>query len=257
MGWLSKVAPDSLDGVVVAHDASHHPVHLRIRGSHTLIIGVTGSGKGSAIASIIAGLCRCPEPWELNFVDLKLGTEAVFYDGVTTRHAYDLEQAEHLLDELATIITTRAIELRGTTRDLEPTVEHPLEVLVIDEAAELAVAWDKDDRDRVAKINRRLDELLRLGRSWGFACIACTQDPRLESFKHRQRFPQRLCLRVIDEAEARMCLGTHAVDMGATPWLLPSDRPGSCWEYNTETGEPDRFRFRYYTDDEIRNLRKR
>ena len=253
---IRKNPGETLDVVTIAQDVRGRPIRLRIRGSHDLIIGLTGTGKGSAIASIFADLCRCSQPWELNFIDLKRGTEAAFYEGIITRHAYDAEETEKLLDDLLKIVWQRIDSLRGTTRNLEPSEQFPLEVLVIDEAAELGIAYGKEEKARAEKITRTLDELLRLGRAWGFVCIAATQDPRVEAFKLRPRFPQRLCLRVNDEAEGRMCLGAHAVELGATPWLLPSDKPGSCWAFNSETNEAQRFRFRFYDDDEIRQLRK-
>lgn len=246
--------PDTLDGVTIGRDINRRPVRLSIRGSHALIIGLTGSGKGSAIASIVAALCRCSEPWELNFIDLKRGTEAAFYEGLITRRAYTLDEAVELVDGLLDMVNQRADALHGQTRNLEPSAEYPQQILVIDEAAELATGVDKKTRETSQHLLQSLDELLRIGRSWGFSCIAATQDPRVEAFKLRPRFPQRLCLRVNDEDEGRMCLGKHAVELGARPWLLPSNLPGSCWAASTEGGLPQRFRFRFYTDDEIRGF---
>lgn len=247
---------DSLDGVTVGFDASRRPVRLAIRGSHTLIIGLTGSGKGSAIASIVAALCRCSEPWELSFIDLKEGTEAAYYEHLITRKAYNLQEAAELVDGLLDMVRNRAIEMHGQTRNLVPSDAYPQQILVIDEAAELATGVDKKTRETSQHLLQSLDELLRIGRSWGFSCIAATQDPRVEAFKLRPRFPQRLCLRVNDESEAQMCLGKHAVELGARPWLLPSNLPGSCWAASTEGGMPQRFRFRFYTDDEIRGFQR-
>ena len=249
-----KASRDSLDGVTVGKSVDCRPVRLAVRGSHTLIIGLTGSGKGSAIASIIAALCRCSEPWELSFVDLKMGTEAAYYEHLITRHAYTLQDAATLVDELLDMVRQRATALHGQTRNLEPTAEYPMQILVIDEAAELSAGVDKKTKELSQHILQALDELLRLGRAWGFSCIAATQDPRVESFKLRPRFPQRLCLRVNDEAEAKMCMGNHAIDAGATPWLLSSDKPGACWFASTEGGNPLLFRFRFYTDEEIRGF---
>lgn len=254
---LFHKATDSLDGVTVGKSVDGRPVRLAIRGSHTLIIGLTGSGKGSAIASIIAALCRCEEPWELNFIDLKMGTEAAFYESMIARRAYTLDEAVKLVDELLDMVKNRATVLHGQTRNLKPSVECPMQVLVIDEAAELSIGIDKKSKESSTHLLQSLDELLRLGRAWGFSCIAATQDPRIESFKLRARFPQRLCLRVNDESEGQMCLGKHAVDMGAAPWLLPSAKPGACWFASTEGGEPQLFRFRFYTDEEIRNFAPR
>ena len=251
---LFHKATDSLDGVVVGKSIDGRPVRLAIRGSHTLIIGLTGSGKGSAIASIIAALCRCSQPWELNFIDLKMGTEAAYYEHLITRYAYTLPDAATLIDDLLAMVRTRATEMHGKTRNLEPSAAYPMQVLVIDEAAELSAGVDKKTKELSQHVLQSLDELLRLGRAWGFSCIAATQDPRVESFKLRPRFPQRLCLRVNDDAEAKMCMGNHAVDLGATPWLLSSDKPGACWYASTEGGEPQLFRFRFYSDEEIRAL---
>lgn len=251
---LFHKATDSLDGVVVGKSIDGSPVRLAIRGSHTLIIGLTGSGKGSAIAAIIDGLCKCPQPWELSFIDLKFGTEAAYYENLITRKAYTLPEAAELVDGLLEMIRNRATTLHGQTRNLEPSEAYPMQVLVIDEAAELAVGLDRQSKETSQHLLQSLDELLRLGRAWGFSCIAATQDPRVESFKLRPRFPQRLCLRVNDEAEAKMCMGNHAIDAGATPWLLSSDKPGACWFASTEGGNPLLFRFRFYTDEEIRGF---
>ena len=249
-----KASRDSLDGVTVGKSVDCRPVRLAIRGSHTLIIGLTGSGKGSAIASIVAALCRCSEPWELSFIDLKEGTEAAYYEHLITRKAYNLQEAAELVDGLLDMVRNRAIEMHGQTRNLVPSDAYPQQILVIDEAAELATGVDKKTRETSQHLLQSLDELLRIGRSWGFSCIAATQDPRVEAFKLRPRFPQRLCLRVNDESEAKMCMGNHAIDAGATPWLLSSDKPGACWYASTEGGSPQCFRFRYYSDDEIRAL---
>lgn len=252
-----KAQHDSLDGVTVGKSVDRRPVQLAIRGSHTLIIGLTGSGKGSAISSIIAALCRCSQPWELSFIDLKMGTEAAYYEGLITRYAYTLQDAATLIDELLAMVKNRATEMHGKTRNLEPSAEYPMQILVIDEAAELSAGVDKKTKELSQHVLQSLDELLRLGRAWGFSCIAATQDPRVESFKLRPRFPQRLCLRVNDEAEAKMCMGNHAIDLGATPWLLSASKPGACWYASTEGGDPLLFRFRYYTDEEIRNFAPR
>ena len=117
---LFHKATDSLDGVVVGKSIDGSPVRLAIRGSHTLILGLTGSGKGSAIAAIIDGLCKCPQPWELSFIDLKFGTEAAYYENLITRKAYTLPEAAELVDGLLEMIRNRATTLHGQTRNLEP-----------------------------------------------------------------------------------------------------------------------------------------
>lgn len=254
--WL-RHETETLDSLTIAYDRHRGRVRLTVHGSHTLVIGLTGSGKGSAIASIVAALCRCSEPFELYFIDLKMGSEAAFYSSVTTESAYTPEAVETLLSSLLEKVRNRAVRMRGTTRDLQPCAEFPQLVLVIDEAAELGIGYDTEGKKRSAHILQLLDELLRLGRAWGFSCIACTQDPRIESFKLRARFPQRICLRVNDETEARMCLTDRAVDLGASPQTIPPDAQGTAWLFDAECGVPQLFRFHYYTDADILGFRCR
>ena len=47
---IRKNPGETLDVVTIAQDVRGRPIRLRIRGSHDLIIGLTGTGKGSAIA---------------------------------------------------------------------------------------------------------------------------------------------------------------------------------------------------------------
>lgn len=241
----------TLKSLPIAIDVLGDPVTLAIRGSHTMVYGLTGSGKGSATANIIYGLTQVPDPVKLYFIDLKQGLEGAYYEHLTADHAYTLADTERLLQVLHDEMLARANANIGKTRNLDPSEQYPQLVLIIDEAAELSNAKTKEDKQVSQHCMQLLDSLLRLGRALGFTCIALSQDPRKESYPLRDRYPQRIALRLNSKEEAQLCLGAAAVERGATPWLLSQDKPGSAWYFNTELGSPQLFRFNFVDDDEI------
>lgn len=221
---------------------------------HTLVIGLTGSGKGSIMATYVDGLSQLYEDGLVQFwgIDLKGGIEMSMYGTLfESHHAYTLDEAVALLQNLSTECDHRMDSLRGRARELPPTPEYPRIVLLIDEAAEL---HGKADRKKSELVTRLLDSILRRGRALGIVVVALSQDPRVESVPLRARFPQRIALRLNSEEEAVMLLGREAVDRGATPWLISPDQQGSGFIWNQTTGTVDYFRAPWYGDDDLMEL---
>lgn len=243
-----------LDEISYGKDYNGQPVAVSAK-RHTLVTGLTGSGKGSISAGwivsqlpfILDGRVR------LHYVDLKNGMEAGMLDqSLIYRQAWTLPETVELLREFDAEACRRQAAYRGKVREITPDME-PRMLMVIDEAAEL-VSVSASNKKLSSEAIGVLESILRRGRSAGCVVLALTQDPRVNSFPLRPRFPQRMALKLNDEAEARMALGDIAVDHGAAPWLIPSNKPGSCWFSDLDTGDVQFFRARYVSDEELRTL---
>lgn len=159
--------------VCIGLNLSRKPVMIR-SDAHTLVIGLTGSGKGSIMATYVDGLSQLYEDGLVQFwgIDLKGGVEMSVYGTLfDSHHAYTLDDAVALLQDLSTECDHRMDSLRGRARELPPTPEYPRIVLLIDEAAEL---HGKADRKKSELVTRLLDSILRRGRALGIGFIpAC------------------------------------------------------------------------------------
>lgn len=247
------VEKDPAHYVCIGLNLRRKPVMIRST-EHTLVIGLTGSGKGSVMASYIDGLSQLHEDGLVQIwgIDLKGGIEMSMYGSLfDSHHAYTFDEAVALLQDLSAECDRRMDSLRGHARELPPTPEHPRIVLLIDEAAEL---HDKTDRKRNEQVTRLLDSILRRGRALGIVVVALSQDPRVDSIPLRARFPQRIALRLNSEEETTMLLGKEAIARGATPWLISPDQQGSGFVWNRDAGSVDYFRAPWYSDDDLLEL---
>lgn len=247
------VEKDPTHYVCIGLDLRRKPVMIRST-EHTLVIGLTGSGKGSIMASYIDGLSQLREDGLVQFwgIDLKGGIELSMYGSLfDCHHAYTLDEAIALLQELSVECDHRMDSMRGHARELPPKSEHPRIILLIDEAAEL---HDKTDRKKNEQVTRLLDSILRRGRALGIVVMALSQDPRVDSIPLRARFPQRVALRLNSEEEAAMLLGKEAIARGATPWLISPDQQGSGFVWNRDAGSVEYFRAPWYSDDDLLEL---
>lgn len=234
-------------------DLRHKPVAVSAT-EHTLVVGLTGSGKGSVMATYVDAVMDMVREGRAQLwgIDLKGGVEMSLYGGVFDEHrAYNLDETVTLLQALSDECDRRMDAMRGRVRQLPPSTAYPRIVLMIDEAAEVR---SKTDRKTVEKIMQLLDSILRRGRALDVVVVAFTQDPRVESIPLRARFPQRIALRLNTEEEAVMLLGKDAVERGATPWLIAPDQPGSGFVWNRDIGSVVHFRAPWYSDDDLRHI---
>lgn len=247
---------NGLDRVGLGRDDRRHLVSARA-GVHTIIYGLTGSGKGSIEANWLQATmpgvyAGAVQNWG---IDLKAGLEFAMYGpGVFARTAWTLDDAIGLLHELDGLVRERAEQARGVTRRLDPSPEHPRINLFIDEAAELCTAPTRELRKQTDEAVGVLDSILRLSRALGVVVVAATQDPRQASMPLRPRFPQRIALRLNDESEAEMALGAEALKLGARPQRISVDRPGEAYFFDTERRLVQHFRAPYITDDQLRHM---
>ncbi|RNH94220.1 cell division protein FtsK [Micromonospora aurantiaca] len=244
-----------LDGLPLGVDEDGQPYRLRLAGSHVLIAGATGSGKGSVLWSLLRSLAGgiqsgLIEVWAF---DPKGGMELAAGVPLFTRFTYDdPDSMAGVLEEAVKRMRLRAARLRGVTRQHVPTPEDPLIVLVVDELAALtAYITDRKVRDR---IKESLGLLLSQGRAVGVHVVAALQDPRKDVLPFRDLFPTRIGLRLTEPEQVDMVLGDAARDRGALCDRIPESSPGVGFVVLDGVREPVRVRFAYLTDDDIRQL---
>jgi S-DNA-T family DNA segregation ATPase FtsK/SpoIIIE len=223
----------------------------RLRGSHTLIAGATGAGKGSVLWSLIRGLgpaVRRGMVW-LWVLDPKGGMELAAGAPLFDRFAHDTAAAmAEVLEDAVEVMQARAGRLRGVTRLHEPTVDEPLIVVLVDELAALTAYADRDDRRR---IGAALSLLLSQGRAVGVVVVAALQDPRKEVLPFRDLFPTRIALALVEAEQTDLVLGRGARARGADCSRIPLTTPGVGWVWCDGENEPTRVRAAWVSDDDI------
>ena len=228
---------------------------LRLYGTQILIVGATGSGKGSVIWSIVRSLAGgvgtgLVQLWGL---DPKGGMELGIGRPMFSRFASrDFAEMCGLIEEAARLAQTRAARLAGETRQHEATTADPLVVLVIDELANLtSYVTDRQLKDR---IKAALSIVLSQGRAVGVHVVAAIQDPRKEVLPARGLFPTRIVLRLSEPGEVDMVLGDGMRDRGALADRIAQTAQGVGYVVLEGDPTPMRVRFPYLTDDDIRDM---
>ena len=225
---------------------------LPVLGQHILVAGATGSGKGSVLWSIIAGLAPgVRADWvRLLVIDPKGGMEFGRGQTLFTGFAYDNgDNTLGLLRAVTTVMQQRAQRLRGQTRLHTPTTAEPLIVLIVDEIASLT-AYIGDRKIR-AEVEQLLGLLLSQGRAVGVSVIAAVQDPSKDVVPIRQLFSIRVGLRMTESTQTTMVLGAAARDAGAVCDQIPTSTPGVAYVCHDGTSEPIRVRAFHVTDPDI------
>ncbi|RZU50815.1 S-DNA-T family DNA segregation ATPase FtsK/SpoIIIE [Krasilnikovia cinnamomea] len=228
---------------------------LRLFGTQVLIVGATGSGKGSVIWSFIRALAAGVSTGlvELWGIDPKGGMELGMGRPLFTRFAtHNFAQMAELLEEAAQLAQARAARLAGETRQHQPTQAEPLIVLVIDELANLThYLTERQLKDR---IKAALGIVLSQGRAVGVHVIAAIQDPRKEVLPARGLFPTRIALRLSEAAEVDLVAGDGMRDRGALCDRIPQSQPGVGYVALEGDPTPMRVRFSYLTDKQIKQM---
>jgi S-DNA-T family DNA segregation ATPase FtsK/SpoIIIE len=232
---------------------------IRLHGTHLLLAGATGAGKGSYLWGLIramlpamaAGLVRVlacdPKLMELAF------GRALFE--AFGAYAADPARIADLLEAAVADMQDRAARFAGRQRDHRPTPEAPFVVVMVDEIAFLtAYQADRKLRERTLAA---LATLTTQGRAAGYCVIAALQDPRKEVLNIRNLFPDKIALRLDEPGQADMILGDGARDRGAVCDQISTDpATGAGVGFVRLEADPDPVRVRaaWVTDDDIREM---
>jgi S-DNA-T family DNA segregation ATPase FtsK/SpoIIIE len=240
-----------LGAVPVGRREDGRPWVVQLRGSHTLIAGATGAGKGSVLWSMIRalgpgirdGLVRL---WVL---DPKGGMELAPGAALFDRFAYDTAASMAVvLEDAVAVMQARAGRLRGHTRLHQPTEDEPLIVVMVDELASLTAYADPPERRRIGSL---LSLLLSQGRAVGVVVVAALQDPRKDVLPFRDLFPTRIALALVEAEQTDLVLGRGARIRGADCSRIPLTAPGVGFVWCDGEQEPSKVRAGWVSDEDI------
>lgn len=222
-------------------------------GQHWLGSGATGAGKASLIWSPLRsiapmlrdGLARA---W---FVDPKR-MELSRGKDMAYRYAAEPEDCLELIEEFLEDCraTQRRLSAEGKAK-FTPSVETPLNILVLDELAAL-LGFGKYARD----LRKMLEEVGTQGRATGHVMIGAVQEPSKDVVPIRDLFTVRVCLRVTSAAHVDMTLGDGARLRGAMADEIPNDpsTAGIGFVIRRRSRVPARVRAAYVDDSEVAEL---
>jgi S-DNA-T family DNA segregation ATPase FtsK/SpoIIIE len=231
------------------------PWCVKLLGSHILVAGVTGSGKGSVVWSIVRRIApairdRTVDVWA---IDPKGGMELAPGRALFARFAADeFEHMAELLEDAVALMRARALRLAGHVRVHRPTPDEPLVVILIDEVANLTAYLP--DRKLRERITQALAVLLTQGRAVGVSVVAALQDPRKEVLSLRNLFPTKIALRLDERAQVDMVLGDAARELGADADRISEGTPGLGYVRTDGVREPVRVRASWISDAEIKRI---
>ena len=243
-----------LNAVTLGRRQDGTPWHLTVTGRHTLVVGCSGSGKGSIFWGVCAGLAPAVRAGLVRLwgVDLKRGVEVGMGRGMFSAVATDPASAVQLLTRLLAVLEERGNRMAGQTRLHQPTQADPLHVLAIDELAVLTAYTDPETKKEASRL---LAEILTQGRALGVVVLACVQDPRKEVVGLRGLFTQTIALRLRSAEETRMVLGDGTAASAPAHRISPS-MPGTAWVVD-EDGSADRVRADWWSDQMVRQVAAR
>lgn len=236
-------------GLPVAADEDGHIVSLPP--THTLVVGGTGSGKGSAMWGLVRGYLNAYARREALFygIDPKQ-SEILMAEGLFCRTAYDAPDILDVLKVLGGHLDQRRSGTRA--RSFTPSTETPWLVLVIDEITSMFATFERKEKTEAEQVLKRL---LSQGRSYGVVVIGAGQEATKEALGFRDLFPSRIAMRVANTTETGLVLGDDAVAAGAAPHRIPVASPangyasaGLCY-VREETGTLIRARFPFIADE--------
>lgn len=227
------------------------PFRLQVIERQTLVVGASGSGKGSFLWGVCCSLAPAVAVDAVRFwgVDLKGGVELAMGDRLFSRRAYDAEAALEVLRDLDEIAKQRMDAMRGISRSFKPTPGDPLHVLIIDELASLTAYAPKELKRDAEPL---LSSILTKGRAVGVVVVAFVQDPRKEVINARGLFTQTVALRLRSADETNMVLGDGMAPVAPAHRILKQAQ-GTAWII-AEDGSTDRVRADYWPDHIIRRV---
>jgi S-DNA-T family DNA segregation ATPase FtsK/SpoIIIE len=257
---VPDAAEVDLSALVIGRQEDGSPWRLRLLGTHVLVAGATGAGKGSVIWSTVRALlpwmlAGLVEVWAIDPKRMELSFGRALFERYGRYSSDPSGGMVRLLEGAAEDMNARAERFAGHTRTFVPSHEDPFRVVIVDELAFLTAYCPERDLRRRAE--SALAVLTSQGRSVGYCVIGAQQDARKEVNNLRNLFPDRIALRLDESEQVDMVLGDGARDRGAL-----ADQISSVPEIGAGVGfvrletlpDPVRVRAAYVCDADIRHM---
>lgn len=232
---------------------------IRLHGTHLLIAGATGAGKGSYLWCLVramlpamsAGLVRV---WACDPKLMELAFGRALFERYG-RYASDPADTAGLLEDAVADMQARARRFAGRQRDHTASAGFPFTVIMVDEIAFLtAYQADRKLRERTLAA---LATLTTQGRAVGYCVVAALQDPRKEVLNIRNLFPDKIALRLDEPSQVDMVLGDGARDRGARCEEISSNPligAGVGYVRLEAAPDPVRVRAAFVSDEDIQAM---
>lgn len=227
--------------------------------SHLLVVGQTGSGKGSVIWAFVMGVEHMLRRQGLAGMVRFYGIDPKRAELSGVRHGFvrigfDPDAQLAVLSSLVAVMRDRQ---RSGLRSFSCSEECPWIVLVFDEFNSVEVSSDLKWK---REMRAALGALLSQGRSAGIVVIAAAQQGQKDAIgPYRDHFVSRIALRVGSKAETDLVLGPGAVEQGALPHEIPPASVSNGYRtagvgYGLSLVHPGFVRFRapFVSDEDIR-----
>ena len=246
---------------------------LPLLGEHILIAGVTGSGTGSLVWSMIRGILPliqngCIRVWAFDpkgGVELNIGHDPhdLFYrycDSDDLQDHADMlaEAVTAMKDQLAWLKTAPVSpdvpDVYGIRKLARPTPEHPLNLLLIDEMAQITAKQIVPDLTR--QIDASMRKLVNMGRAPAFPIMGMLQNPTNDTNKHRDEFSCFVALELNGgHVRVDMILGPGMYNLGAHCDRIEHGKmAGTGYVVQSGVPEPVRVRASWVSDEDIRQM---
>lgn len=255
----ASTADVDFGAIPVGRTEQGEPWTLKLHGSHILVAGLTGSGKGSILWSVLKGLAPAirdglVQVWA---IDPKGGME--LYRGFPLYRRYCDSTPKDMRDMLAELVTemnARTQKYKESTRQHVPTIDEPLILLMIDEFASIMVPASKAKtaKDIADECKMSTTLLVNKGRAVGITLLGALQNPRKEVVDMRDEIPDRVALRLLSAQYTDMMFWQGAAASGIRCDRILRDQPGRGFAWNDKKRGIVAVRAVYVSDDEIAEL---
>lgn len=222
----------------------------------TLIGGISGSGKSTALWALLGGFLVLGVPVRLRVIDPAGGVELAALQQALDpdaeggfrvhRYASTWTEGTKVIEDAHKAMHARLRSMAGQTRAHKPTLAEPLDLIVIDEFLQSPATLKKADS--------KLAEVMSLGRKAGYSVVALTQIGHADSLGAiRELFAERLVFATRTREQTVTILGSgqadtpppaHRIDKKATP--------GVGYQVNDDGAV--RFRTVFYDDAQVHEI---
>ena len=228
---------------------------------HTLISGLTGSGKSSPLLGVITQLAPFKSDGLVKFFGIDPKNDALRkVRPLLEKYTDDTDQACAIIAEVHSEMNKRKRGVDSTNHPAHkiPSPENPITILLIDELLSLLL---EPELKQSSPTFKKLSQILAQGRSLGVFVIGATQSNDKNLFgTMRGNFANAVVLRQDSKYFNDLFLGDGAAEKGFDATSIPVANEANGYRYagigyvKQDAGQPVKLRFTATTDEDIAAL---